>query len=160
MKNILSVTGLLLIALSTAACQDNLGSSKSSPNEITNNASEDTVPWNRWDPAVFATAKEQNKLVLVDLKAEWCQLCTKMDMSTWRDLQVMASIEKNYIPIRVTDEIDVELGDRYREYGRPAIVILDGNGVEIAKKTGFQDPERMYWMLEGVAQNPTREANL
>lgn len=157
MKNKLFGLMLLFIVLSVSACKDEVNPVL---NETASDKPEFGVDWKSWTPDVFAQAKEQNRLVLVDLTADWCQLCKKMDMSTWLDSQVHASIEEYYIPVRVQDEVDTELAERYRQYGRPAIVILDGNGVEIAKKTGFQDALRMHWMLEGVAQNPTSKANL
>lgn len=117
------------------------------------------IEWNRWTPDVFKRAKKQNRLVLVDFAADWCDFCKKMDMTTWRDPQVLESIRSHYIPVRVQDEIDPELAKKYRNYGRPAIVVLNGDGVEIIKKTGYLKPLLMHWMLEGVAQNPTPEAN-
>ena len=111
------------------------------------------VAWERWTPAVFAQAKQQKRLVLVDFTAEWCGYCKKMDKTTWRDPQVLAIIGENYIPVRVEDEVDKELAEKYRDYGRPAIVVLDGDGKEVFKKTGYLKPEWMLWTLQGVLQD-------
>ncbi len=162
MKGKLYILTLLFVTLFVSACKDEQGQVETAAVDI-NQAGDETnfgVKWNRWNPAIFAQAKEQKRLVFVYLSADWCPLCKKMDMSTWLDPQVIGSIEKNYIPIKVKDETDPVLAERYRTYGRPAVVILDANGVEIAKKTGYQEPLKMHWMLEGVAQNPTAEANI
>jgi thiol:disulfide interchange protein len=111
------------------------------------------VRWNRWSNAIFEKAKRENRLVLVDFAADWCHFCKKMDQTTWRDSEVIAAIEEGYIPVRVEDEIDVELAEKYRKYGRPAIVVLDGEGAEVYKKRGYLEPRSMLWTLQGVAQD-------
>jgi len=118
-----------------------------------------TISWKRWTPKVFEQAKKENRLLLVDFAAEWCQFCKKMDKTTWLDARVQASINEHYIPVRVDDEVDPEIAEKYRSYGRPVIVVLNGDGTEIAKKRGYLKPQWMYWTLEGIAQNPTPEAN-
>ncbi|WP_456405201.1 thioredoxin family protein [Thiolapillus sp.] len=110
------------------------------------------VAWQSWSDAAFAQAKEGDKLVLVDLSAEWCAYCKKMDATTWRDPKVLAAIDKDYIPVKIVDEQDPELAARYRQYGRPAVVILDADGAELMRKRGYMKPQWMAWMLQAVAQ--------
>ena len=76
-----------------------------------------------------------------------------MDQTTWQDPEVLAAIKADYIPVRVQDEIDTALAEKYRRYGRPAIAILDGDGKEIFKKRGYQEPRQMLWTLQGVVQD-------
>jgi thiol:disulfide interchange protein len=140
---------LLLFSLTAAAA----GSSQSG------NTRQQEVAWQRWTPEVFTRAQQEQRLILVDLAAEWCTFCKKMDKTTWRDDKVLGSIDKYYIPVRVQDEIDPELAEKYRGYGRPAFVVLNGEGVEVARKRGYLQPQMMHWMLEGIAENPTPEAN-
>ena len=132
------------------------------PNETVSKpapASTRTVQWRRWTPAAFEKARQESKLVLVDLTADWCSFCKKMDRTTWKDSDVLGSISNHYIPVRVQDEVDTKLADQYRSYGRPAFVVLDADGNEIARKRGYLAPKWMHWMLEGIAENPTAEAN-
>ena len=108
--------------------------------------------WQSLSPALLERARKQDRLVLVDLSAEWCRFCKKMDRSTWPDERVRQSIEKYYIPARIEDEKEPELAEKYRHYGRPAFFVLDPNGKEIARKRGYLDARFMHWMLEGIAQ--------
>ncbi len=110
------------------------------------------MPWQSWSDAAFEQAGKTNKLVLVDLSAEWCAYCRKMDATTWQDSGVLAAIDKDYIPVKIVDEHDPELAARYRQYGRPAVVILDADGTELMRKRGYMKPQWMEWMLQAVAQ--------
>ncbi len=110
-----------------------------------------TPDWQRLTPELLAQAKSQNRLVLVDLSAEWCRFCKQMDESTWPDPRVEASITRYYLPARIDDETDPQLAEKYRDYGRPAFFVLDANGNEIARKRGYLDAQFMHWMLEGIA---------
>ncbi len=111
-----------------------------------------TVPWQTWSDDVFEQARKENRLVLVDLSAEWCAYCRKMDATTWQDPKVLAAIDKDYIPVKVVDEKDPELAARYRDYGRPAVMILDADGQELMRKRGYMKPQWMEWMLQAVVQ--------
>ncbi|WP_456373309.1 thioredoxin family protein [Thiolapillus sp.] len=110
------------------------------------------LSWRNWSDDVFTQARKENRLVLVDLSAEWCAYCMKMDATTWQDPGVLAAIDKDYIPVKIVDEHDPELAARYRQYGRPAVVILDADGTELMRKRGYMKPQWMEWMLQAVVQ--------
>lgn len=156
-KQIFPVLILALFISSSllSACNQESSTEKKATNisDNKNATHSQEVSWKRWTPEVFAQAKQKNRLVLVDFSAEWCTFCKKMDKTTWRDPQVLAIIGKNYIPVRVEDEVDTELAEKYRSYGRPALVVFDGDGKEIFKKTGYLKPQWMLWTLEGVLQD-------
>lgn len=108
--------------------------------------------WLTWSDAAFERARQEDRLVLLDLSAEWCAFCKKMDQTTYSDPKVLELIEKAYVPVRIEDEKHPRLAERYREYGRPATVILDSDGNEILRKRGYLKPQWMLWMLEAVSQ--------
>ena len=110
------------------------------------------VSWQKWSEDQFTRAAAQNRLVLLDLSAEWCAFCRRMEATTWKDPGVLAVIGKHYLPVQVVDEQDPELAERYRSYGRPAVVILDGQGWELLRKRGYLEPVWMQWLLEGMVQ--------
>jgi uncharacterized protein YyaL (SSP411 family) len=149
------ILSLFISSSLLSACNQEISTEKktNNMNDSKNVTPSKEVPWKRWTPEAFAQAKQTNRLVLVDFSAEWCTFCKKMDKTTWRDPQVLAIIGKNYIPVRVEDEVDTELAEKYRSYGRPAIVVLDADGKEIFKKTGYLKPQWMLWTLQGVLQD-------
>ena len=117
------------------------------------------VPWQKWSSAAFRQAEEQNRLVLLDLSAEWCAFCKKMDLTTWRDPKVLKLIQEHYVPLRIQDEDQPALAEHFRRYGRPGTVIFNGQGEELVSKTGYIKPQWMEWMLQAVAQENNLAAN-
>ena len=118
-----------------------------------------TINWQQWSPKVFQQAQKEKLLVLVDLTAEWCQFCKKMDETTYRAPQVIDVINRSYIPVRAAEEEHPDLAKRYENYGRPATIIFTENQTEIIKRKGYLPPQWMVWLLEAVAQNPSPEAH-
>ena len=109
-----------------------------------------SLHWQAWSPQVFEQAQRERRLVLLDLVAEWCAFCKKMDAVTYRDPAVLDVIAKNYIPVRADPEKHPQLPQRFTGYSRPSTVILAPSGTEIIKKQGYLEPQLMLWMLQAV----------
>lgn len=110
------------------------------------------IAWQSWSPAVFAQARTEQRLVLLDLTADGCQFCKKMDATTYRDPQVIERINRDYIAVRIDEKDQPELASRYT--GRPTTVVFDAQGNEIMHKSGYLQPQWMVWLLEAVVAEP------
>lgn len=117
------------------------------------------VGWVPWSPDVLVRARNEGRLVLVDLTAEWCKYCKKMDATTYRDPQVVDMINRDFIAVRADEKDQSGLAQRYRQVGRPGTVILNSEGVELIARTGYLKPQWMLWLLQAVIQNPVAEAH-
>ena len=117
------------------------------------------IAWQPSTAAIYAQAKQQNKLVFLDLTAEWCLFCKKMDETTYRDAEVVAYINEHFLPVRVSDEGEGELIEHYRRHARPGTVMLNADGAEILHKRGYLNPQLMLWMMMAVVQDPSPEAH-
>lgn len=113
--------------------------------------------WKAWSDKTIAQARQQNRLVLIDLTAEWCTFCKKMDQTTYKDKAVLDEIKQHYIAIKADDTEYPELAKRFAKVGRPGTIILDSNGNELLTKTGYLKPQWMLWMLQAVAQQASDE---
>ena len=117
------------------------------------------VQWEAWSAGVLDRAQQEGRLVLLDLTAEWCQFCRKMDEITYRDPDVVQLINRQYFPVRVDDKDRYELALRYSKVVRPATIILDSKGNELIRKQGYLEPQWMVWLLQAVALDPSAEAH-
>lgn len=119
----------------------------------------DLIKWQEWSSESFAKAKKENKLIIMDLEAVWCHWCHVMDAKTYHDPNIVALINKHFVPIRVDQDAHPDISNRYEDYGWPATVIFDAEGTEIIKKRGYIGPKFMGWFLEAVIAEPNPEAH-
>ncbi len=113
------------------------------------------IDWQPWSDAVFARAKVEKKLVLLDVVAVWCHWCHVMDEITYRDPAVVKLMREHYIAVRVDQDARPDISNRYEDYGWPATVVFDSNGKELAKREGYLPPKPMAGMLQAFVDDPT-----
>ncbi len=115
----------------------------------------DKISWQPWSDAIFAQAKRENKLVILDLEAVWCHWCHVMDEKTYHNPEIVKLIQQNYIAIRVDQDANPDISIRYEDYGWPATVIFAADGSELVKRRGYIPPENMVKILQAVIVDPT-----
>ena len=101
--------------------------------------------------------------MLLNLGAVWCHWCHVMEDTTYHDANVVALVNQRYIAVRVDEDDHPDLSRRYINYGWPATIIFDPNGVEIVKRRGYVEPATMQVVLresfEDPSPNPNQTAN-
>ena len=113
------------------------------------------LEWMPWSAGVFAQAKIENRLVLLDLEAVWCHWCHVMEATTYKDPATVALLKSKYILVRVDQDSRPDLSNRYEDYGWPATVVFNADGQEIVKRRGYIPPREMASMLKAVIEDPT-----
>jgi uncharacterized protein YyaL (SSP411 family) len=113
------------------------------------------IVWQKWSPEVFAEAKAQHRLVLLDLEAVWCHWCHVMDTTTYRDPAVVKLIQDHYIAVKVDQDSRPDLSNRYGEFGWPATIVFSADGSELAKRRGYFPPEGMASILAAFVEDPS-----
>lgn len=115
--------------------------------------SDKAIHWHTWSDASFALAEQQNKLVLLDISAPWCQFCKKMKAVTYTDKDVIKIINDNYIAIHADIESTAVVNALYGDFGVPGTVLLNADQTEINKRLGYIPPLQMQWHLLGSLQD-------
>jgi uncharacterized protein YyaL (SSP411 family) len=114
-----------------------------------------TLPWQKWDPALFDRAAKEQKYILLHMAAVWCHWCHVMEGTTYADPAIQKAILDRFIPVRVDQDADPELSYRYEQWGWPATVMLDKDGNEIFKRRGYIPPELFAKLLVAVIEDPS-----
>jgi len=70
-----------------------------------------------------------------------------MNEKTYRNTNVIQTLNKNYIGIRVDQDARPDLSARYVNYGWPATIIFAPDGTELAKRAGYIEPAEMNALL-------------
>lgn len=97
-------------------------------------------------------ARAEKKLVFVDVYADWCTWCTKMDEDVFVDSRVQKTL-LDFVPIKV----DTEKGggravaNRYRVRGLPAYLLVDGDGNVVGRFDGYLPVEAFLLKLGRVS---------
>jgi len=115
------------------------------------------VTWVSFDKDIFNNAKAQKKLVLLDLKANWCHWCHVMDDSTYSNQEVIDYLNDHYIAAEADQDKRPDLANKYRDYGWPATIIFDANGNEVVKRSGYLSPKNFLGLLKAVVEDPSPE---
>jgi len=115
-------------------------------------AKEEHAGWLEQDlEGAFAKAQAVQKLVLVDIYAEWCAQCKELDEKTWPDAGVKQWIAQNAVAIRIdTDAKRKDLAAKLQIRSYPTVILLDAEGKELRRILGFQKPETMKAWLAGT----------
>jgi uncharacterized protein len=114
-----------------------------------------SLPWQKWDPALFDRAAREHRYVLLHMAAVWCHWCHVMEEVTYHDPEVQRAILDRFIPVRVDQDAEPELSYRYENWGWPATIMFDRNGNEILKRQGYIPPELFKKLLAAVIADPS-----
>lgn len=107
------------------------------PNELfakeggmnSSSASQDMpIQWFAWGAKAFERAKQDDKLILLDLTAVWCHACHVMDETTYADPTVVKLLTSDFIPVRVETDQRPDIEARYKHGGWPTTSILLPSG--------------------------------
>src|ERR1700759_3232390 len=82
------------------------------------------IQWHEWGPEAFATAKQQNKPILLDIGAVWCHWCHVMDRESYENAETAAIINEHFIAIKVDRDERPDVDSRYQL----AISAISGTG--------------------------------
>jgi thioredoxin-related protein len=104
------------------------------------------IDWHTYEGGM-ARSKFEKKKVLLYFFAEWCTYCAQMERQTFKNPTVIATLNRNFIPIRVDSDRDTATASLFRVQGLPFSVFLSDNGEKIAHVPGFIPPEQMMKIL-------------
>ncbi len=93
------------------------------------------VQWREWNEDTFATARRENKPILLDIGAVWCHWCHVMDRESYDDPEVAKIINDNFVAVKVDRDERPDIDSRYQA----AISAVSGQGGW--PLTGFLTPD-------------------
>ena len=112
------------------------------------------IDWQKNYDSALKQAKNENKLVMVDIYTDWCGWCKKLDRDTYSDKEVQAKLAKGFIAMKVNPEKSADgakLAKQFSVHGFPFIAFVDADGKLVAQINGYLPAEKFLKKLEQVA---------
>lgn len=105
----------------------------------------------------FERAKKENKVILLNLEANWCHWCHVMHDSTYSNTDVINYINEHFIPIKADQDATPELANRYRKFGWPATIFINSEGEDLVKRAGYINRLKFMSLLKSIVKSPIPE---
>ena len=142
------------VARMSIAREEPMGDTKEA--EARPHATEGPVTWLDFADGL-KEAKSGRKLIVADFYATWCGPCKVMEKRTFRDPRVLTRL-RDVVPVRVDAEETAERGGlrgdklalRYAVEVYPTIVVVDDQGHEVARNSGFMSADEYLEWLDAV----------
>jgi len=113
-----------------------------------NRASE--IKWHAWSKPAFDEARLSGKPILLSISAVWCHWCHVMDETTYSHPSVIEIINRDYVPVRVDNDVRPDINQRYNMGGWPTTAFLTSTG-DILTGGTYMPPDQMASALVRVA---------
>jgi uncharacterized protein len=109
------------------------------------------IQWHEWGDEAFATARRENKPMLLDIGAVWCHWCHVMDRESYDDPEVARIVNEQFVAVKVDRDERPDIDSRYQaavsavsgQGGWPLTAFLTPDGVPFYGGTYF--PPNDQW---------------
>lgn len=104
-----------------------------------------------WDEAL-ALAKQENKLIFLDVYATWCGPCKRLKANTFPDPEVGRLYNGNFINVMIDGEKGEgpELRRKYGVRGYPTLMFIDHEGNVVERTSGYRNPDQFLKLGQQV----------
>jgi uncharacterized protein len=82
------------------------------------------IQWHEWGEEAFATARRENRPMLLDIGAVWCHWCHVMDRESYDDPEVAAIVNEHFVAVKVDRDERPDIDSRYQV----AVQAVSGQG--------------------------------
>ncbi len=105
------------------------------------------VTWTTAMDAALADAGKANRPILMDFYTDWCEWCTALDDTTYKDAQFI-EYSKKFTCGRVNAEVDTVSAARYHVRSYPTVIIMKPDGTEIDRVVGYSRAPEFIAQIE------------
>jgi uncharacterized protein len=108
------------------------------------------IDWHPWSEEAFEEARQTHRPILLSISAVWCHWCHVMDETTYSHPSVIELINRDYVPVRVDNDVRPDINQRYNMGGWPTTAFLTASG-DILTGGTYLPPDQMASALLRIA---------
>ena len=112
-------------------------------------ASSNEIKWYSYEEGM-ALGKKLGKKVFIEFYADWCGFCRMMEGSTFKDANVIAILNRDFIPVRVHSDREQDIASKYDIQALPNIAFVSEDGVRLGTVPGYIPSDKLIEILEEV----------
>ena len=112
-------------------------------------SSSDGIEWKSYDEGI-AASQDGSKKLLINFYADWCTYCKVMERETFRDTAVVSYINKNFIPVRVNSDKELDTARRFRVRSLPDTWFMSEDREPIGHRLGYIPADKMIKLLKYI----------
>lgn len=98
-------------------------------------------------------ADSQNKKVFLVFNADWCRYCHQMEKETFQNPQVIAYVNRNFVPISVNSDKEQDIAAKYEVRGLPSTWFISESGDRIGNRPGYIPADEMLRILKYIGSD-------
>lgn len=115
-------------------------------------AADDALAWERDVDKAFERAKKEDKLVFVDVYADWCGPCRMMDANTFSNEEVRTLLAEKFVILKVDADANLDAAQEFGTGSLPTLTVLTADRAPIVKEPGYHPPEEFMELLENAEE--------
>jgi thioredoxin:protein disulfide reductase len=113
-----------------------------------------SIDWKPYSETMVNNFSNGKKGTIIDFYADWCIPCKELEKSTFTDARVIKE-SKSFTDLKadmtksLSEQVE-QLRDKYDIIGVPTLLILNSNGKETKRITGYISADEFYNILKNV----------
>ena len=118
----------------------------------------DGIHWRRSFLDALKESERTQQHMFVQITADWCNYCKKMDAGTLSDPEIVKLINSSFIPVKVNADEQKTLTSRIKVQYVPSSVVISADRKILAKLAGYQSIAKLSEQLPRFAKPLARRA--
>ncbi|MBK8947139.1 MAG: protein-disulfide reductase DsbD [Ignavibacteriae bacterium] len=113
-----------------------------------------SLDWEYYSEQNYESALSNNEKMIIDFYADWCIPCKELDALTFSNDEVIKA-SQNFKSFKVdmtktlSEETEI-IRKKFEIRGMPTVLIIDSNGKEVERITGFINAKEFHKIIETV----------
>lgn len=105
------------------------------------------LPWLKDKDKALAMAKEQKRMIFVDMYTDWCGWCKKLDKDVFMDPEFQ-KIALSFVLLKLNGDEESETVQKYEVSGYPTLLFLDAEGKLVEKVVGYRKAAELIEFMQ------------